>query len=42
MTKDDAAEEGRFAKDYENRYGRKPPLLNKEPSEAAIEAAMVS
>jgi hypothetical protein len=34
--------ERRFAKDYEKRYGRKPPPLVIQESEASIEAARVA
>ena len=37
--KEDAAEERRFARDYEKRYGRKPPHLVIQESKASIEAA---
>jgi hypothetical protein len=40
--KEDTAEERRFAKDYEKRYGRKPHPFNSGASEAAIEAARVA
>ena len=36
------AEERRFEKDYEKRYGRKPPPLAIQESEASIEAARVA
>jgi hypothetical protein len=40
-TKEAAAEERRFAKDYEKRYGRKPPPSVIQESEVSIEAARV-
>src|SRR5690348_6647672 len=40
--KEDAAQERRFAKDYEKRYGRKPPSSVIQESEASIEAARVA
>ena len=40
--KEAAAEERRFEKDYEKRYGRKPLPLVIQESEASIEAARVA
>jgi hypothetical protein len=40
--KEDAAEEKRFAKQYEKKYGCKPPQLDVQESEASIEAARVA
>lgn len=40
-TKEATAEERRFAKDYEKRYGRKPPPSVIQESEVSIEAARV-
>ena len=40
--KEDAAEERRFAKDYEKRYGCKPSQPGLQESEASIEAAKVA
>ena len=40
--KEDAAEEKRFAKDYEKRYGRKPPQPGLQESETSIEAARIA
>lgn len=40
--KEEAAEERRFARDYKKKYGRKPPPLVIQESEASVEAARVA